>query len=141
MSKFRSMLAIVALAIPLTAAPAVAESEPLVPVVSGEIVLPEGFEPLPLDETVTVALQDTSLADAMARDLARLWMAAPDASSPIPFALSYAFSVDTGPTLPTLNVRIEDADGNLLYINDTVTYAFDAAGPLANVVVEMIAVG
>jgi hypothetical protein len=40
----------------------------------------------------------------------------------------------------TLSSRVEAADGTLLHINDTVTPAIEASGPVTDVVSKLIAV-
>jgi putative lipoprotein len=144
MSKLRLIVAIVALAIPLTALPAGAQEEPVSSIVAGSIVLPEGAV-LPDDAVVLVSVDDTSRADAPAITLSRLAMQAPGAGSPMPFARTVLpVALDAHPVLGpldiTINVRIESAEGTLLYINDTAIVAVDAEGPLQGIVVPVITV-
>lgn len=144
MSKLRLVLAIAALAIPLAALPVSAQEAPAPSLVSGSIVLPEGST-LPGDAEIIVSVDDTSRADAPAVMLARLAMQAPGAGSPMPFALSVLPSAleahpVLGPIDITLLVRIESADGTLLYINDTAIAAVDADGPIGDLVVPVVAV-
>jgi hypothetical protein len=44
------------------------------------------------------------------------------------------------PRLAVLGIRVEAADGTLLYVNDTVTPAIDADGPVSDVVATLMAV-
>jgi uncharacterized lipoprotein YbaY len=145
MSKLRILITLVALALPLTALPAAAQDADMTPmVVSGTISLPDGSA-LPAGTVVNVAVQDTSLADAAAVRISSLAMEASGATSPIPFALSVLPGTiealeSARPFDITLRVRIDSADGELLFINDTMTPAFGEAGPLTDIVVELIAV-
>ena len=71
-------------------------------------------------------------------------MLAPGAGPPIPFALSVLpAALDShpvfGPLDITITVRIESADGSLLYINDTAIAAIDADGPVQGMVVPVVA--
>ena len=144
MSRLRLIVAIIALAIPLTALSASAQDEPEPTFASGSIILPDGAV-LPDDAIVLVSVDDTSRADAPAITLSRLEVQAPGATSPIPFALSVlpsaleAYPV-LGPLDITITVRIESADGALLYINDTAIVAVDADGPIEGIVVPVVAV-
>lgn len=144
MSRLRSVIAIVALAIPLTALSVSAQEGPEPSPVTGSIVLPEGAV-LPDEAIVLVSVEDTSRADAPAITLSRLEMQAPGAGSPIGFALSVLpVALDAHPVLGpldiTITVRIEAADGSLLYINDTAIAAVDADGPMQGIVIPVIAV-
>lgn len=144
MSKLRLIVLFATLAIPFTALPAGAQEAPTSPLVAGSIVLPEGSI-LPDDATILVSVDDTSRADASAVMLSRLVMQSQGAGSPIPFALSVlpvalgAHPV-LGPLDITLLVRIESADGTLLFVNDTAIAAVDAEGPVGDLVVPVIAV-
>ena len=144
MSRLRLILLLATLAIPFTALPADAQDTPTSSVVGGSIVLPEGSI-LPDGATILVTVDDTSRADAAAVTLSRLEMQAPGASSPIPFALSVLpVALEAHPALEPLDitilVRIESADGTLLYINDTAIAAVDAEGPIGDLVVPVVAV-
>ena len=144
MSKLKLIVAALALALPLAAAPAGAQEGPDPAPVSGSIVLPEG-PVLPGDAVVRITVGDTSRADAPAIVLSHLEMQAPGAGSPIPFVLSVLPSAleahpVLGPLDITITVRIESADGTLLYINDTAIAAVDADGPIAGIVVPVITV-
>lgn len=140
MSKLRTVLALAALAITMTALPVVAQDDAAAPaVVSGTILLPEGAI-LPDGAVVNVEIQDTSRADAMAVTISTLSMEAPGASAPIPFALSLLPVALPDQGVYTLSLRIDSPDGTLLYINDWVTPAIDESGPITDVVAELIAV-
>ena len=140
MSKFRIVLAIAALAVALTALPVAAQDDAGAPtVVSGAILLPEGSI-LPDGTVVNIEIQDTSRADAPAVTISALSMEAPGVTSPIPFALSLLPDALDEQGDYTLSLRIESADGMLLYINDWVTPAIDESGPITDVVAELVAV-
>ncbi len=144
MTRLKFIAAIAALAIPLTALPAGAQDGSDSSLVTGSIVLPEASV-LPDEASIIVSVDDTSLADAAAVMLSRLVMRAPGAESPIPFALTvlpgtYEVIPDLGPLEITVNVRIETADGTLLYINDTNYMAIDADGPRQDLDVPVVAV-
>lgn len=144
MHKLSLIIAIAALALPLSALPVGAQDESASSLVAGSIVLPEGSI-LPGDASVIVSVDDTILADAPAVMLSRLVMEAPGAVSPIPFALTvlpgtYETDPVLGPLEITILVRIEASDGTLLFINDTVFMAIDAEGPKQDLVVPVVAV-
>jgi uncharacterized lipoprotein YbaY len=144
MTVIRAALALAILALSATALPAMAQ-DPIAPpiprsVVSGTIVLPDVVA-LPEGAMVIVEIQDTAVADAPATRIATLSMVAAGATSPIPFAVSLIPTTLQDQGDYTLSIRVEAADGTLLYINDTVTPAIDASGPITDVVATLIAVG
>ena len=68
-------------------------------------------------------------------------MTAPSgAPSPFPFSVSLIPTTLQDQGVYTLSIRVEAADGTLLYINDTVTPAIDSNGPTTDVVAKLIAV-
>jgi uncharacterized lipoprotein YbaY len=137
----RAILSLVALALMVTASPVVAADDdtdtPMI--VSGLIQLPASAA-LPDGAIVDVEVQDTALADARAVTISRLSMPASGVTSPIPFALSVLPGALDEMGDYTLRVRVEAADGALLFINDTFTPAIDASGPITDVAVELVAV-
>lgn len=143
MTPMRAALALALLAMTATVLPAAAQdpaAPPIPPaVVGGTIVLPEGAV-VPEGAIVTVEIQETSRADAPATRISTLVMAATGATSPIPFVVSLVPTILQDQGVYTLSIRVEAADGTLLYINDTVTPAIDAGGPITDVVAELIAV-
>jgi putative lipoprotein len=140
MSKFRIVLAIMTLAVVLTALPAAAQDDAAVPaVVSGTILLPEGAI-LPDGTVINIEIQETSRADTAAVTISALSMEAPGATSPVPFALSMLPEALEEQGDYTLSIRIESPDGTLLYINDWVIRAIDEGGPITDGVAELIAV-
>ena len=137
----RAFLSILTLALIVTATPVLAADDDTVApiIVSGLILLPSGAV-LPEGVTVDVEVQDTALADARAVTISRLSMPASGVTSPIPFALSVLPGALDEMGDYTLRVRVEAADGALLFINDTFTPAIDANGPITDVAVELVAV-
>lgn len=107
--------------------------------VTGTILLPDGAT-VPNGATITVKVQDTSLADAAATDLGEQVIEGTGQTSPIPFAVSYnPADIDERFTY-TMSVRIEDADGSLLFINDTAIPVITRDAPTSDVEVPVIAV-
>ena len=143
MTLFRPALALAMLALTAAAVPALAQ-DPIAPpippsVVAGTIVLPD-VAALPEGAVVIVEIQDTSLADAPATRISSLVMEATGATSPFPFSVSFVPTTLQDQGIYTLGIRVEAADGTLLYINDTVTPAIDADGPITDVAATLIAV-
>ena len=124
--------AVVALALP-----AVAQDGTTV---SGSIVLPEGAT-LEGAAAWTVLVEDTSLADAPAVTIGAAAGAVDDpGATEITFDAIYdAASIDEGATY-TLNARITDAAGDLLFINDTAIPVITNGAPVEGVVVPVVAV-
>jgi putative lipoprotein len=89
------------------------------PMVIGTLELPEDAE-LPDGATWSVQLQDTSLADAPAEVIAEEGGDVEDAvAGEIVFAISYDPEAIVDTNTYTLQARIEDETGFLLYVNDT----------------------
>jgi putative lipoprotein len=91
---------------------------------------------LPEGSVATVSLQDTSLADAPARTIARQKIEKPG-KFPIEFAVEYDPAVINMKNRYTVNVRIEAA-GKLVFINDTAFPVLTRGGPAKDVKVEVI---
>ena len=108
--------------------------------VTGSILVPEGST---LDGAVawTVLVEDASLADAPAVTIGAAAGAVDDASvTEIPFAAIYdAALVDEGATY-TLNARIVDGDGVLLFVSDTAAPVITGGAPVDDVAVPVVAV-
>ena len=107
------LISIVALAAAVCTAIACGSSN----TVSGEVRFHRDVD-LPDGATVTVRLQDTSLADASAIELGRDVIENVD-SLPVRFSIEYVSSQVEGRAEVTLSARVEVGD-ELLYINDTV---------------------
>jgi heat shock protein HslJ/uncharacterized lipoprotein YbaY len=102
----------------------------------------ETAEPLPLPEgaTVQVQVQDTSRADAPAIVIGQTDIDGSGLDFPIPFEVSYnSAEIDERLTY-TMSVRINDANGNLIYINDTVSPAIADGVPIESIIVQVIPV-
>lgn len=137
MRSFRSTL-LAAGAMLVMALPAVAQAEDAA--VTGSILVPEGST---LEGAVawTVLVEDTSLADAPATPIGAAAGGIDDANaSEITFSAVYdAGLVDASGTY-TLNARIVDDAGGLLFINDTVIPVITNDAPTSDVVVPVVAV-
>jgi putative lipoprotein len=93
--------------------------------------LPEGL-------TVTIKLEDTSLADAPAVVISEIRIENPG-QFPIPFAVVYDPELIEESNTYTMNVRIEDAAGNLQYINTTVSQVITNGMPrLVEIIVDNV---
>ena len=73
---------------------------------------------LPSDAVITVQIQDVSLADAPAKVIGEQVIEEPG-QVPIPYAVEYRYRDIEDSHMYAMQARIEDADGNLLFINDT----------------------
>jgi putative lipoprotein len=128
-----SVGAVVALALP-----AAAQAD--APTVSGTVMLPDGAT---LDGAAawTVLVEDTSLADAPAATIGAAAGAVTDPSATeISFEAVYdASAVDEGATY-SLNARIVDAAGDLLFVNDMAIPVITAGAPVEGVDVPVVAV-
>ena len=74
-------------------------------------------DPLPENTTVTVQLQDVSLADAPAKVLGEQVIETGGASFPIPYAVTYDPTLIDPRNTYSISVRVEDGGGSLLFIN------------------------
>jgi uncharacterized lipoprotein YbaY len=120
-----------------------ASDEPIIvekAAVTGTVVLPAGST-IPSGSVLSVEIQDTSLADAIAVTIGLHTETLTESTgSAIPFEVTYdPAEIDERNTY-TLSVRIEDAAGNLLFINDTATPVITADAPSDDVVVELVPV-
>jgi uncharacterized lipoprotein YbaY len=107
-------------------------------VVSGVILTPEGSI-LPSTADVIVEVQDTSLLDVAAVPLGQtIVMITDPTTSEIAFEVECDASMIEENATITLSVRIEAADGKLLYINDTATPVIADGAPSTDVVVNVI---
>ena len=107
--------------------------------VSGTITYPEGI-PLPEDAVVQIQVQDTSLADAPAIVMGEQIITTPG-QVPIPYQVCYDPSQIQENHTYSMSVRITDADGKLLFINDTHIPVITQGNPTENVEVVVIPVG
>jgi uncharacterized lipoprotein YbaY/uncharacterized protein YraI len=87
---------------------------------------------LPPDAVVTVQLQDVSLADAPATVIGEQIITEPG-QVPIEYEVPYEYrDIDDSHTY-AMQARIEDAEGNLLFINDTSTPVLTQGHPAEDV--------
>ena len=109
--------------------------------VTGRILLPEGST---LEGAVawTLLVEDTSLADAPAEVIGAAAGAVEDpAATEIPFVAGFdPASIEENSTY-TLNARIVDEAGDLLFINDTAIPVITNGAPVDGVDVPVVAVG
>lgn len=106
--------------------------------VTGTIVLPDGSV-LPDSAEVSVEIQDTSRADALALTVGQSTFTVTDPSvTEVPFEVAYDPADIKDAFTYTLNVRIEDEAGDLSFTNDTATPVITNGAPTSDVVVEVI---
>jgi len=108
--------------------------------VSGTIILPDGAS-VPSDATIKVQVQDTSLADAAATTMGEQTIEGSGQTGTIDFEVEYNPDEIVDNHTYTMNVRIEDGDGSLLFINDTSIPVITNGNPTSDVEVAVIAVG
>jgi len=119
-------------------APMASTSPVAAAVVAGTIVLPEGTT-LPEDASIVVEVQDTSLADAPALIISQAEIAPEDpAATEIPFEVQYDEEAIEDTNTYTLSVRIEDAAGTLLFINDTSIPVITRDAPTTDVAAPVV---
>jgi putative lipoprotein len=107
--------------------------------VTGTIILPAGAT-VPDGATIKVQVQDTSLADAAATTIGEQTIDGDGQDSPIEFAVAYDPDEIVDNHTYSMNVRIEDADGSLLFINDTHIPVITNGNPTSDVEVPVIEV-
>jgi putative lipoprotein len=107
--------------------------------VTGTIILPDGMT-VPEGTTINVQIQDTSRADAAAIAIGEQIIDGAGQSGEIPFAVSYDPADIDDRFEYTMRVRIEDADGSLLFINDTSIPVITRGAPTEDVEIPVIAV-
>jgi len=108
--------------------------------VSGNIVSQSG-EALPDGAKIQVQIQDTSLADAPAKVIGEQSIDGGGKSFPIPYSVSYDPSAIEDRNTYSMSVRIEDADGNLIFISDTSTPVITNGTATENVDINVVPVG
>jgi uncharacterized lipoprotein YbaY len=106
--------------------------------VSGTIVLPEGAV-LPAGATWTVAIQDTSVSDAVAATIGETSSVVADpAAAEFEFEVPYDASLIDAAATYTLHAVIEDATQQALYVDDTATPVITGGAPTTGVTVEVV---
>lgn len=127
----------------LASAPAVmvfVKAAPARTAVTGSITYRERIA-LPPDAVVRVQIQDTSRADAPAIVLGEQVIEAAGRQVPIPFAVTYDAAQVTPNGRYTLRVRIESADGQLLWTNTQAYPVITGGNPTSDIEVIVQSVG
>ena len=107
--------------------------------VSGTIILPDGAS-VPEGATISVQVQDTSMADAAATTMGQTTIDGSGQTGTIDFSVDYNPDEIVDNHSYSMNVRIENTDGSLLFINDTVISVITNGNPTENVEVPVITV-
>lgn len=105
--------------------------------VSGNVVSKESIT-LPDGATIQVQIQDVSLADAPAKIVGEQTIDGGGKSLPVPYEVAYDSSTIEDRNSYSMMVRIEDKDGNLIYISDTNTPVISNGSPTQNVDVNVV---
>ena len=108
--------------------------------VTGMIILPDEAT-VPDGSTIKIQVQDTSEADNAAKTMGEQTIDGQGQGSPIEFSVDYDPDEIVDNHSYTMNVRIEDENGSLLFINDTSIPVITNGNPTGNVEVPVIAVG
>jgi putative lipoprotein len=96
---------------------------------------------LPPDAVVTVRLEDVSKADAPADVIGEQVIQTEGAQVPIPFEVAYDPGQIEENHSYSLQVRIEDGTGKLLFINDTSVPVITRGNPTQDIEVIVIPIG
>ena len=107
--------------------------------VSGNIVSKESVT-LPDGANIQVQIQDVSVADAPAKVIGEQTIDGSGKSLPVPYEVSYDASEIDDRFSYSMSVRIEDADGSLIYISDTNTPVITNGNPTENVDINVVPV-
>jgi putative lipoprotein len=108
--------------------------------VSGSIILPDGAS-VPTGATINVQVQDTSMADAAATAMGEQVIDGDGQTGSIDYSVDYNPDEIEDNHTYTMRARIEDGQGNLLFINDTSIPVITNDNPTENVDIPVIAVG
>ena len=95
---------------------------------------------LPDDAVVTVRIQDTSLADAPAVVVGEQVIETAGQQVPIPYEISFDPAAIVEANTYTMQARIEDGAGNLLFINDTAIPVITRDNPTEDVEIMTVPV-
>ena len=107
--------------------------------VSGSIVTQESAT-LPDGADIQVQIQDVSQADAAAKVIGEKSFDGSGQSFPIPYEVTYDPSSIDDRFSYSMSVRIEDEDGNLIYISDTNTPVITRGNPTEDVDINVVPV-
>ena len=105
---------------------------------AGTITLPTDTL-APEGATWVVRLEDSSLADAPAKLVAEASGDVDAGASEVPYAVSYPTGSIDAAAVYTIQARIQDASGNLLFVNDTAIPVLTGGAPGDGVVAEVVA--
>jgi len=95
---------------------------------------------LPPDALLTVQIQDVSLADTPAQVIGEKVINEPG-QVPIPYTVEYRYRDIDDAHMYAMQARIEDGNGNLLFINDRAFPVLTQGFPTEDVEIEVIPVG
>ena len=107
--------------------------------VSGNIVSQESVT-LPEGATVQVQIQDVSLADAPAKVVGEQSIDGSGEHLPIAYEVAYDPAGIEDRNAYSMSVRIEDAEGKLIYISDTNTPVITRDNPTEDVDINVVPV-
>ncbi|UCC50595.1 MAG: YbaY family lipoprotein [Anaerolineaceae bacterium] len=107
--------------------------------VGGSIVTQESAT-LPDGADIQVQIQDVSQADAAAKVIGEKSFDGSGESFPIPYEVTYDPSSIDDRFSYSMSVRIEDANGNLIYISDTNTPVITRGNPTEDVDINVVPV-
>jgi len=107
--------------------------------VSGEVTQADSV-PMPDGATAIIKIEDTSLADAPAETIGEQIIEDPG-SFPFEYEVEYDADDIVDNHTYGMRVRIEDATGSLIFINDTAVNVITNGNPTENVEVPVVAVG
>ena len=107
--------------------------------VSGNIVSKESVT-LPDGATIQVQIQDVSLADAPAKVVGEQTIDGSGEQLPIAYEVTYDPAGIEDRNAYSMSVRIEDAEGNLIYISDTNTPVITRDNPTKDVDINVVPV-
>jgi len=96
---------------------------------------------VPDDSTVTVRIEDTSIADAAAQVIGEQVIQTNGKQVPFPFDVSYDPGKIDERHSYSLRVRIEDGAGKLLFINDTHVPVITQGNPTEDIEVILVPAG
>ncbi len=95
---------------------------------------------LPPDAVLSVQIQDVSIADAPATVIGEQILKEPG-QVPISYTVDYRYRDIEDSHRYAMQARIEDAEGNLLFINDTAFPVLTQGNPTEDVEIEVVPVG
>lgn len=90
---------------------------------------------------ITVQIQDTSRADAAATVIGEQVIEITDQQVPVPYEVGYNSADIVEANSYTMSARITDANGNLMFINDTSIPVITRGNPTTDVEIMTVPVG